>query len=109
LALDPLRGLIQLVSSCLILYLSWPPAYSNISIMSSTTKNALLSVSDKSGLLEFAKSLHSLDFSLVASGGTAKSLRDSGLPVQDVSQITGAPEMLSGRVKTLHPAVHAGK
>ncbi|XP_068931303.1 bifunctional purine biosynthesis protein ATIC [Petaurus breviceps papuanus] len=69
---------------------------------------ALLSVSDKTGLLDFAKSLHSVGLVLVASGGTAKALRDSGLPVTDVSKLTGFPEMLGGRVKTLHPAVHAG-
>jgi phosphoribosylaminoimidazolecarboxamide formyltransferase/IMP cyclohydrolase len=70
---------------------------------------ALLSVSDKSGLLEFAKRLQKVGLELVASGGTAKSLRDAGLLVKDVSDITGAPEMLGGRVKTLHPAVHAGE
>lgn len=68
-----------------------------------------MSVSDKTNLLPFAKKLHELGLSLVASGGTAKSLRDAGLPVKDVSNITGAPEMLNGRVKTLHPAVHAGE
>lgn len=77
--------------------------------MSSPSKNALLSVSDKSGLVELAKKLNALGFSLVGSGGTAKSLRDAGLSVRDVSEVTGAPEMLGGRVKTLHPAVHAGK
>ncbi|XP_058804261.1 bifunctional purine biosynthesis protein ATIC [Phymastichus coffea] len=71
-------------------------------------KLALLSVSDKTNLLPFAKKLHEFGLTLVASGGTAKSLRDAGLPVKDVSDITGAPEMLSGRVKTLHPAVHGG-
>ncbi|XP_051171278.1 bifunctional purine biosynthesis protein ATIC [Leptopilina boulardi] len=71
-------------------------------------KIALLSVSDKTNLLPFSKKLHELGLTLVASGGTAKSLRDAGLPVKDVSDITGAPEMLGGRVKTLHPAVHAG-
>ncbi|XP_003697710.1 bifunctional purine biosynthesis protein PURH [Apis florea] len=69
---------------------------------------ALLSVSDKTNLLPFAKKLHELGLTLVASGGTAKSLRNAGLPIKDVSNITGAPEMLNGRVKTLHPAVHAG-
>ncbi|XP_015127714.1 bifunctional purine biosynthesis protein PURH isoform X2 [Diachasma alloeum] len=69
---------------------------------------ALLSVSDKTNLLPFAKKLHEFGLTLVASGGTAKSLREAGLPVKDVSDITGAPEMLGGRVKTLHPAVHAG-
>nr|XP_040225836.2 bifunctional purine biosynthesis protein ATIC isoform X1 [Anopheles coluzzii] len=70
-------------------------------------KIALVSVSDKSGLVEFAKGLNELGLKLVASGGTAKAIRDLGLPVRDVSDITGAPEMLGGRVKTLHPAVHA--
>lgn len=74
----------------------------------STGNLALLSVSDKTNLLPFAKKLHELGLILVASGGTAKSLRDAGLPVEDVSNITGAPEMLGGRVKTLHPAIHAG-
>ncbi|KAH3704760.1 hypothetical protein DPMN_079821 [Dreissena polymorpha] len=69
---------------------------------------ALLSVSDKTGLLEFATDLSVQGFKLVASGGTAKALREAGLQVSDVSDITGAPEMLGGRVKTLHPAVHGG-
>lgn len=68
----------------------------------------ILSVSDKTGLLPFAKKLESLGYTLVASGGTAKALRDEKIAVKDVSDITGAPEMLGGRVKTLHPAVHAG-
>uniref|UniRef100_A0A8C6YBG8 Bifunctional purine biosynthesis protein ATIC n=1 Tax=Naja naja TaxID=35670 RepID=A0A8C6YBG8_NAJNA len=70
--------------------------------------SALFSVSDKTGLVEFAKCLNSLGLTLVASGGTAKVLRDAGLNVRDVSDLTGFPEMLGGRVKTLHPAVHAG-
>ncbi|KAI4896277.1 hypothetical protein NFI96_005148 [Prochilodus magdalenae] len=69
---------------------------------------ALLSVSDKGGLLDFAKRLVSVGLQLVASGGTAKALRDAGLSVRDVSELTGFPEMLGGRVKTLHPAVHGG-
>ncbi|XP_061935091.1 bifunctional purine biosynthesis protein ATIC [Apis cerana] len=69
---------------------------------------ALLSVSDKRNLLPFAKKLHELGLTLVASGGTAKFLRNADLPVKDVSDITGAPEMLNGRIKTLHPAIHAG-
>ncbi|KAI7811349.1 bifunctional purine biosynthesis protein PURH [Triplophysa rosa] len=69
---------------------------------------ALLSVWDKTGLVEFAGRLVTVGLSLVASGGTAKTLRDSGLTVRDVSELTGFPEMLGGRVKTLHPAVHAG-
>ncbi|XP_065110232.1 bifunctional purine biosynthesis protein ATIC [Paramisgurnus dabryanus] len=69
---------------------------------------ALLSVSDKTGLVEFARRLVAVGLSLVASGGTAKTLRDAGLAVRDVSELTGFPEMLGGRVKTLHPAVHGG-
>uniref|UniRef100_A0A672S4I7 Bifunctional purine biosynthesis protein ATIC n=1 Tax=Sinocyclocheilus grahami TaxID=75366 RepID=A0A672S4I7_SINGR len=68
----------------------------------------LLIVSDKTGLVEFARRLVSVGLSLVASGGTAKTLRDAGLTVRDVSDLTGFPEMLGGRVKTLHPAVHGG-
>jgi phosphoribosylaminoimidazolecarboxamide formyltransferase/IMP cyclohydrolase len=69
---------------------------------------ALLSVSDKSGLADFAKSLHELGWELVSTGGTARALRESGLPCTDVSAVTQFPEMLDGRVKTLHPAVHGG-
>ncbi|XP_039968248.1 bifunctional purine biosynthesis protein ATIC-like [Bactrocera tryoni] len=69
---------------------------------------ALLSVSDKTGLIDLGQNLAALGFRLVASGGTATALRNVGLAVDDVSDITGAPEMLGGRVKTLHPAVHAG-
>ncbi|KAJ1890873.1 bifunctional phosphoribosylaminoimidazolecarboxamide formyltransferase/IMP cyclohydrolase [Coemansia sp. IMI 209127] len=69
---------------------------------------ALLSVYDKTGLVELAKSLHDLGVELVASGGTSNAIRNAGLPVKDVSDITHAPEMLGGRVKTLHPAVHGG-
>ncbi|KAJ1187673.1 hypothetical protein NDU88_004447 [Pleurodeles waltl] len=72
------------------------------------TELALFSVSDKNGLVEFARRLSAVGLSLVASGGTAKALRDAGLSVRDVSELTGFPEMLGGRVKTLHPAVHAG-
>ncbi|XP_063422608.1 bifunctional purine biosynthesis protein ATIC-like [Mytilus trossulus] len=76
--------------------------------MATTGQLALLSVSDKTGLVDFAKKLTSLGLELIASGGTSKAIRDAGIPVKDVSEITGAPEMLGGRVKTLHPAVHAG-
>jgi phosphoribosylaminoimidazolecarboxamide formyltransferase/IMP cyclohydrolase len=69
---------------------------------------ALLSVSDKTDLVSFGQGLAELAWSLVASGGTARSLRDAGLVVVDVAELTGAPEMLRGRVKTLHPTVHAG-
>ncbi len=69
---------------------------------------ALLSVSDKSGLVDFAKGLSALGWDLVSTGGTAKALRDAGLKVRDVADLTQFPEMLDGRVKTLHPAVHGG-
>jgi phosphoribosylaminoimidazolecarboxamide formyltransferase/IMP cyclohydrolase len=72
------------------------------------TRRALLSVWDKTGLVEFGTRLHTLGFELVASGGTARKLRDADLPVVDVSAVTGHPEILGGRVKTLHPAVHGG-
>ncbi|ODQ63553.1 AICARFT/IMPCHase bienzyme [Nadsonia fulvescens var. elongata DSM 6958] len=71
-------------------------------------KTAILSVYDKTGLLDLAKGLVKNNVRLLASGGTAKLVRDAGFPVEDVSAITQAPEMLGGRVKTLHPAVHAG-
>ncbi|KAJ2780215.1 bifunctional phosphoribosylaminoimidazolecarboxamide formyltransferase/IMP cyclohydrolase [Coemansia interrupta] len=69
---------------------------------------ALLSVYNKTGLIDLATQLHELGVTLIASGGTSKAIRDAGLPVGDVSDITKAPEMLGGRVKTLHPAVHGG-
>lgn len=69
---------------------------------------ALLSVSDKTGLIPLGKKLQELGFELIASGGTAKALRESGLLVKDVSDISKAPEILGGRVKTLHPSVHGG-
>jgi phosphoribosylaminoimidazolecarboxamide formyltransferase / IMP cyclohydrolase len=69
---------------------------------------ALLSVSDKTGVVDFARSLATLGWSLVSTGGTAKALRAAGIAVRDVSDVTGFPEMLDGRVKTLHPAVHGG-
>ncbi len=71
-------------------------------------KRALISVSDKTGIVEFAKSLNDLGFEIISTGGTAKALRDSGLPVVNVSDVTGFPECLDGRVKTLHPKIHAG-
>ncbi|ANB15430.1 bifunctional phosphoribosylaminoimidazolecarboxamide formyltransferase/IMP cyclohydrolase ADE17 [Sugiyamaella lignohabitans] len=74
----------------------------------SAPKTAIISVYDKTGLLDLAKGLVKNDVRLLASGGTARMIRDAGFPVEDVSAITHAPEMLSGRVKTLHPAVHAG-
>ncbi|MCA9886174.1 MAG: bifunctional phosphoribosylaminoimidazolecarboxamide formyltransferase/IMP cyclohydrolase PurH, partial [Anaerolineae bacterium] len=69
---------------------------------------ALISVSDKTGLIDFAQELASLGWDLVASGGTQQALTDAGLAVTPVNQLTNSPEMLGGRVKTLHPAIHAG-
>ena len=67
---------------------------------------ALLSVSDKSGLVDFARGLADLGWELISTGGTARALRDAAVAVRDVSDVTGFPEMMDGRVKTLHPAVH---
>lgn len=69
---------------------------------------ALISVSDKSGLLDLARALHAQGVELISTGGTSGMLRTAGLPVRDVSDVTGYPEMMDGRVKTLHPAVHGG-
>ncbi len=71
-------------------------------------RRALLSVTDKSGLVEFASALAGHGVELVSTGGTARALRDAGLTVRDISDLTGFPEMLDGRVKTLHPKVHGG-
>jgi phosphoribosylaminoimidazolecarboxamide formyltransferase/IMP cyclohydrolase len=71
-------------------------------------KRALISVSDKKGILAFAKGLHSLGVEIISTGGTARQLRDAGLPVLEVAEYTGFPEMLDGRVKTLHPKIHGG-
>jgi phosphoribosylaminoimidazolecarboxamide formyltransferase/IMP cyclohydrolase len=71
-------------------------------------RRALLSVSDKAGLVDLARGLDSLGITLISTGGTARALREAGLPVSDVSALTGFPEIMDGRVKTLHPAVHGG-
>ena len=71
-------------------------------------RRALLSVYDKTGLVEFARGLQELGVELVSSGGTATALADAAIPVTRVEDLTGAPEMLDGRVKTLHPIVHGG-
>jgi phosphoribosylaminoimidazolecarboxamide formyltransferase/IMP cyclohydrolase len=71
-------------------------------------RRAILSVSDKSGLIPFARALADRGFELVSTGGTAKALADAGLPVVNVSDVTGFPEMMDGRVKTLHPKIHGG-
>ncbi len=72
------------------------------------SRRALLSVSDKTGLVPFAQGLAALGVGLVSTGGTAAALREAGLPVTDVSEVTGHPEIMGGRVKTLHPRVHGG-
>src|SRR5438045_818339 len=69
-------------------------------------KRALISVSDKTGLIEHAKALTDLGAALVSTGGTRSAIADAGLKVEDVSAVTGFPEMMDGRVKTLHPKVH---
>jgi phosphoribosylaminoimidazolecarboxamide formyltransferase/IMP cyclohydrolase len=74
----------------------------------SRIQRAILSVTDKTGLVDFARQLADLGIELVSTGGTAKLLRDSGIAVKDISDLTGFPEMLDGRVKTLHPKVHGG-
>src|SRR6185295_17782499 len=72
-------------------------------------RRALISVSDKTGLKEFATALvKEFNVELISTGGTAKFLRDHNLPVKDVSEVTGFPEMMDGRIKTLHPKIHGG-
>ena len=71
-------------------------------------KRAILSVSDKTGIVDLGRALTALGWELIASGGTAQALREAGLAVRDVADVTGTPEMLGGRVKTLHPAIHGG-
>src|SRR5947209_15649036 len=73
-----------------------------------TIRRALLSVSDKTGLVDLARALAGLGVELISTGGTRKALADAGLAVRDISEVTGFPEMLDGRVKTLHPLVHGG-
>ena len=73
-----------------------------------TIKRALLSVSDKAGLIELGQALQAHGVELVSTGGTARALRDAGCQVKDISDLTGFPEMMDGRVKTLHPKVHGG-
>src|SRR5947209_13540188 len=71
-------------------------------------RRAILSVTDKTGLVDFAQKLTGMGVELISTGGTAKLLRDGGISVKDISELTGFPEMLDGRVKTLHPKVHGG-
>ena len=74
----------------------------------SKIQRALISVSDKTGLVEFARELHRLDVEIISTGGTARALKEAGVPVVEIGEFTGFPEMLDGRVKTLHPKVHGG-
>src|SRR5689334_4653673 len=71
-------------------------------------KRALVSVSDKIGIVDFVRELKSFNVEIISTGGTAKALRDAGIDVRDISDVTGFPEMMDGRVKTLHPRVHGG-
>jgi len=71
-------------------------------------KTALISVSDKTGIVEFARSLSKLGITIISTGGTSRAIREAGIPVMSVDEVTGFPEILSGRVKTLHPKVHGG-
>src|SRR4249919_704278 len=71
-------------------------------------RRALLSVSDKTGIIELARQLAALKIELLSTGGTAKTLREAGIAVRDVSDVTGFPEIMDGRVKTLHPKIHGG-
>src|SRR5262245_30693258 len=71
-------------------------------------RRALLSVSDKTGLVDLARGLAARGVALVSTGGTARALREAGLAVQEVAEVTGYPEMMDGRVRTLHPAIHGG-
>src|SRR5580658_1464106 len=88
---------------------SWAyPSEHAADLMSAVIRRALLSVSDKRGLAEFAAGLHRHGVELLATGGTARLLIDAGLPVREVSQYTGSPELMDGRLKTLHPRVHGG-
>jgi len=74
----------------------------------SKVSTALISVTDKSGIVEFARSLERLGVEILSTGGTARTIRDGGIKVLDISEYTGFPEMMDGRVKTLHPKVHGG-
>src|SRR5262245_9879470 len=71
-------------------------------------RRALISVSDKTGIVDFARELTRFNVEIISTGGTAKTLRDAGINVRDISDVTGFPEMMDGRVKTLHPRVHGG-
>ncbi|MDD4558889.1 MAG: hypothetical protein PHX89_08155, partial [bacterium] len=71
-------------------------------------RRALVSVSDKEGIIDFARVLKDFNIEIISTGGTAKALMEAGIPVVGISDVTGFPEMMDGRVKTLHPRVHGG-
>src|SRR6266550_7259618 len=71
-------------------------------------RRALISVSDKTGIVDFVRELKRFGVEIISTGGTAKFLRDAGLAVRDVADVTGFPEMMDGRIKTLHPKIHGG-
>src|SRR5579875_2348344 len=71
-------------------------------------QRALVSVTDKSGIVDFARALHELGVEIISTGGTAKAMEQAGVPVREVSEVTGFPEMLDGRLKTIHPRVAGG-
>lgn len=71
-------------------------------------KRALISVSDKTNIIEFAKGLEALDYDILSTGGTLKAIQEAGVTARQVDEVTGFPEILDGRVKTLHPNVHGG-
>ncbi len=85
-----------------------PTSYGIEVIRMLAVKRAIISVSDKNGIVDFAKELSALGVEIISTGGTYKLLKENGLPVKEVSDVTGFPEMLDGRVKTLHPKIHAG-
>src|SRR5712671_5374897 len=96
----PLRGIPRAVQ--------WPAFFFGIAEVAVAIERALVSVFDKTGIVEFARALASAKVEIISTGGTAKLLREAGVPVRDISDLTGWPEMLGGRVKTLHPKVHGG-
>ena len=99
----------MIVFICVVICVDLRPLFSESSDMLKPIRRALLSVSDKTGLVEFATELHTkYGVELIATGGTRKTLADAGLPVKDISELTKFPEILDGRVKTLHPAIYAG-
>src|SRR5215471_16934986 len=73
-----------------------------------TIRRVLISVTDKTGIVDFARGLNAAGAEIISTGGTARMIRENGVPVRDVSEVTGFPEMLDGRVKTLHPKVAGG-